>query len=192
MKLREVLSVLRDAYCRHVGIEYTHILEPSSSAGRGARGDHMSAAGCRAEVHSVQAQRGRGLRPSCKPNTLGRVFSLEGGGHHPDDDAVIDRCADHSLREVIIGMPHRGRFNVLANIVGKPYSKIRRVRGQPEPGAGARLGDVVPPRRRGQVLPDVGDNEIAVSPPPTRATRGRRPGAGGSGPVQAGSAEESE
>jgi 2-oxoglutarate decarboxylase len=39
-------------------------------------------------------------------------------------DAAIDQCAEHALDEVVIGMPHRGRLNVLANIVGKPYSQI--------------------------------------------------------------------
>jgi sulfate transport system permease protein len=39
-------------------------------------------------------------------------------------DAVIDQSAEHDLDEVVIGMPHRGRLNVLANIVGKPYSQI--------------------------------------------------------------------
>ena len=78
-------------------------------------------------------------------------FSLEGAeAVIPMMDAVIDQAAEHQLDEVVIGMPHRGRLNVLANIVGKPYSKIfTRVRGQHEPGGRARLRRrEVPPRRR--------------------------------------------
>ena len=52
-------------------------------------------------------------------------FSLEGAeAVIPMMDAAIDQAAEHGLDEVVIGMPHRGRLNVLANIVGKPYSQI--------------------------------------------------------------------
>src|SRR5262249_5257425 len=51
-------------------------------------------------------------------------FSLEGAETViPLLDAVLSRAADQGLEEAVIGMPHRGRLNVLAHIVGKPYAK---------------------------------------------------------------------
>lgn len=80
-------------------------------------------------------------------------------------DAVIDRCADHNLREVIIGMPHRGRLNVLANIVGKPYSKIfGEFEGNLNPAQAHGSGDVkYHLGAEGKYYQMFGDNEIAVS-----------------------------
>ena len=47
-------------------------------------------------------------------------------------DAVLDKAADVGMDSVIMGMAHRGRLNVLVNIVGKDYEQLfRRVRGQP-------------------------------------------------------------
>ena len=58
-------------------------------------------------------------------------------------DAVLAAAADQGLDEVVIGMPHRGRLNVLANIVGKPYSKIfDEFEGNIDPGTAQGSGDV--------------------------------------------------
>ncbi|MFO0951823.1 MAG: thiamine pyrophosphate-dependent enzyme [Isosphaeraceae bacterium] len=52
-------------------------------------------------------------------------FSLEGGEVLiPLLDGIIERCATHGVREIVMGMPHRGRLNVLANILNKPYGMI--------------------------------------------------------------------
>ena len=71
-------------------------------------------------------------------------FSLEGGETViPMMDAVIDQAAEHGLDEVVIGMPHRGRLNVLANIVGKPYSQIfTEFEGNLDPSQALGSGDV--------------------------------------------------
>src|SRR5260221_9685173 len=52
-------------------------------------------------------------------------FSLEGGETTiPALDAIINTAADHDVQEVVIGMAHRGRLNILANIMGKTYEQI--------------------------------------------------------------------
>src|SRR5438045_7093913 len=52
-------------------------------------------------------------------------FSLEGGETTiPALDAIITTAADHDVQEVVIGMAHRGRLNILANIIGKTYEQI--------------------------------------------------------------------
>ncbi|HET9253609.1 MAG TPA: multifunctional oxoglutarate decarboxylase/oxoglutarate dehydrogenase thiamine pyrophosphate-binding subunit/dihydrolipoyllysine-residue succinyltransferase subunit, partial [Pseudonocardiaceae bacterium] len=58
-------------------------------------------------------------------------------------DAVLDKAAEYGLDEVVLGMPHRGRLNVLANLVGKPYSQIfREFEGNLDPGQAHGSGDV--------------------------------------------------
>ena len=71
-------------------------------------------------------------------------FSLEGGESViPLLDAILNDAAADGLDEVCIGMPHRGRLNVLANIVGKSYSQIfNEFEGNVDPGAVHGSGDV--------------------------------------------------
>jgi 2-oxoglutarate decarboxylase len=71
-------------------------------------------------------------------------FSLEGGETAiPLLDTVLDKAAEYELDEVVIGMPHRGRLNVLANIVGKPISQIfQEFEGNLDPGQAHGSGDV--------------------------------------------------
>ncbi|MDA6675806.1 hypothetical protein OSK81_24350, partial [Escherichia coli] len=71
-------------------------------------------------------------------------FSLEGSeAVIPMMDGVIDQSAEYGLDEVVVGMPHRGRLNVLANIVGKPYSKIfTEFAGNLNPSQAHGSGDV--------------------------------------------------
>ena len=93
-------------------------------------------------------------------------FSLEGAeAVIPMMDAVLDRGAEHNLDEVVIGMPHRGRLNVLANIVGKPYSKIfTEFEGNMNPAAAHGSGDVkYHLGADGTYLQMFGDGDIRVS-----------------------------
>ncbi|MQA12172.1 MAG: multifunctional oxoglutarate decarboxylase/oxoglutarate dehydrogenase thiamine pyrophosphate-binding subunit/dihydrolipoyllysine-residue succinyltransferase subunit, partial [Pseudonocardiaceae bacterium] len=71
-------------------------------------------------------------------------FSLEGSETLiPLLDTVLDKAAEHELDEVVIGMPHRGRLNMLANIVGKPISQIfQEFEGNLDPGQAHGSGDV--------------------------------------------------
>ena len=97
------------------------------------------------------------------------------------------------MDEVVIGMPHRGRLNVLANIVGKPISQIfREFEGNLDPGQAHGSGDVkYHLGAEGKYFRMFGDGETVVSlasnPSPPG---GRRPGAGGHRPRQAGPARQ--
>src|SRR5262249_59511145 len=73
-----------------------------------------------------------------------RRFSLEGGESLiPLLDEVLGNSATRGLDEVVIGMAHRGRLNVLANIVGKPYEKIfNEFEGHLDPKSTQGSGDV--------------------------------------------------
>ena len=93
-------------------------------------------------------------------------FSLEGAESTiPLMDAAIDQCAEHGLDEVVIGMPHRGRLNVLANIVGKPYSQIfSEFEGNLNPAQAHGSGDVkYHLGATGMYIQMFGDNDIQVS-----------------------------
>lgn len=128
MKLRDVLGLLRNTYCRTVGIEYMHIQDPKQ---RKWLQEHL-------EKPYTKPEREEQLRILRRLNSAEafetflqtkyvgqKRFSLEGGESLiPLLDATIDSAAEHRLDEAVIGMAHRGRLNVLANIVGKPYGKI--------------------------------------------------------------------
>ena len=123
MKLRKILGILRDSYCRTVGIEYMYIQSPAERQWIQER----------VEVGVQTFPREEQLRILRKLNSAEafetflqtkfvgqKRFSLEGGESViPILDAVISSAAERGLDEVCIGMPHRGRLNVLANIAGK-------------------------------------------------------------------------
>src|SRR5699024_11507989 len=84
------------------------------------------------------------FEPFLQTRSVGQKrFSLEGAESViPMMDAVIDEAAEFALDEVVIGMPHRGRLNVLANIVGKPYRQIfTDFEGNMDPSAAHGSGD---------------------------------------------------
>ena len=130
MKLREILGVLRDAYTRTVGIEYMHIQDPEQRRWIQER----------VEIPHVKPEREEQLRVLTKLNEAEALetflhtkyvgqkrFSLEGAESLvPLLDAILTDAAHDDILEVAIGMPHRGRLNVLANIAGKSYGQIFR------------------------------------------------------------------
>lgn len=169
MKLRDVLSVLRDAYCRHAGVEYTHILEPEQQKWLQerieAKHDKPTVAEQKYILSKLNAA--EAFETFLATKYVGQKrFSLEGAeGVIPMMDAVIDQSAEHGLDEVVIGMPHRNRLNVLANIVGKPYSQIfTEFEGNLNPALAHGSGDVkYHLGASGTYIQMFGDNDIEVS-----------------------------
>ncbi|HPX36037.1 MAG TPA: multifunctional oxoglutarate decarboxylase/oxoglutarate dehydrogenase thiamine pyrophosphate-binding subunit/dihydrolipoyllysine-residue succinyltransferase subunit [Mycobacterium sp.] len=168
-KLRDVLSVLRDAYCRHIGVEYTHILEPEQQKWLQERIEvrHDKPPVAQQKYILSKLNAAEAFETFLQTKYVGQKrFSLEGAESViPMMDAVIDQCAQHDLDEVVIGMPHRGRLNVLANIVGKPYSQIfSEFEGNLNPTQAHGSGDVkYHLGADGRYLQMFGDNEIDVS-----------------------------
>ncbi|MBD0863719.1 multifunctional oxoglutarate decarboxylase/oxoglutarate dehydrogenase thiamine pyrophosphate-binding subunit/dihydrolipoyllysine-residue succinyltransferase subunit [Gordonia sp. zg691] len=169
MKLRDVLSILRDAYCRHVGVEYTHILEPEQQKWLQERVEikHVKPPVGEQKYILSKLNAAEAFETFLQTKYVGQKrFSLEGAESViPMMDAVIDQSAEHNLTEVVIGMPHRGRLNVLANIVGKPYSKIfSEFEGNLNPSQAHGSGDVkYHLGAEGKYYQMFGDNEINVS-----------------------------
>jgi 2-oxoglutarate decarboxylase len=128
MKLREVLGVLRDSYCRRVGVEYMHIQDPEERRWLQERVERRHEKPTTEEQKHIlgRLNAAEAFETFLQTKYVGqRRFSLEGGESLiPLLDEILQDCARADLDEVVIGMAHRGRLNVLANIVGKPYEKI--------------------------------------------------------------------
>jgi 2-oxoglutarate dehydrogenase E1 component len=147
MKLRDILGVLRDSYCRTIGVEYMHIQDPEE---RKWIQSHIEVPPARAS-HDEQIRILQKLNVAEAFETFLQTkyvgqkrFSLEGGESLiPLLDAVISEAADHNLDETVIGMAHRGRLNVLANTVGKSYGQIfKEFEGNLDPKSTQGSGDV--------------------------------------------------
>ena len=130
MKLRDILGVLRDSYCRTIGVEYMHIQDPEQRAWIQQRIEVPHAKPPRDEQLRIlrRLNAAEAFETFLQTKYVGQKrFSLEGGeAAIPLLDAVLTSAADEGLDEVGIGMPHRGRLNVLANIAGKSYGQIFR------------------------------------------------------------------
>ncbi|ATE57139.1 2-oxoglutarate dehydrogenase E1 component [Actinosynnema pretiosum] len=147
MRLRDILGVLRNSYCRTVGVEYMHILDPEERLWIQERVEvpHEKPPATVQKYILSKLNAAEAFETFLQTKYVGQKrFSLEGGETViPLLDAVLDKAAEHELDEVVIGMPHRGRLNVLANIVGKPISQIfREFEGNLDPGQAHGSGDV--------------------------------------------------
>ena len=168
-KLRDILGLLRDAYCRHIGVEYTHILDPEQLAWLEERVEtkHVKPTVAQQKYILSKLNAAEAFETFLQTKYVGQKrFSLEGAESTiPLMDAAIDQCAEHGLDEVVIAMPHRGRLNVLANIVGKPYSQIfSEFEGNLNPAQAHGSGDVkYHLGATGVYIQMFGDNDIQVS-----------------------------
>ncbi|TKV61474.1 multifunctional oxoglutarate decarboxylase/oxoglutarate dehydrogenase thiamine pyrophosphate-binding subunit/dihydrolipoyllysine-residue succinyltransferase subunit [Nakamurella flava] len=147
MKLRDVLGVLRDSYCRTVGVEYMHIMDPAQRRWIQQRVEvkHDKPAVEEQKYILGRLNSAEAFETFLQTKYIGQKrFSLEGGETVIALlDAALNRAAECGMDEVVIGMAHRGRLNVLANIVGKPYSQIfREFEGNMDPGQAHGSGDV--------------------------------------------------
>ena len=147
MKMRKILGILRDSYCRTIGIEYMHIQEPVQRKWIQDRVERPHESLPREEHLRIldKLNEAEIFETFLQTKFVGQKrFSLEGGESTiPLLDEVCEQAADANLDEVCIGMPHRGRLNVLANVVGKSYGQIfREFEGNIDPRTVQGSGDV--------------------------------------------------
>lgn len=147
MKLREILGILRDSYCRTTGIEYMHIQDPEQRKWLQERIERPHTKPPREEQLRILAKlnEAEAFETFLQTKYVGQKrFSLEGGETTiPLLDELCEEAAGAGLDEVVIGMAHRGRLNVLANIVGKSYGQIfREFDGNIDPRTVQGSGDV--------------------------------------------------
>ena len=128
--LREVIAILRETYCRTIGVEFMHIrateirkwlldrMEPTRNR------PSFDIKKKRRIIYKLNAA--ELFETFLHKNYVGQKrFSLEGGEMLiPLLDEIVERAGSQGVREIVMGMPHRGRLNVLANILDKPYGMI--------------------------------------------------------------------
>ncbi len=126
--LRQILEILKKTYCGHIGAEYMHISDPEQRAwiqdrmeGREAGfTDKGKIAILKKLIEAEAFERFLDVK-----YTGTKRFGLDGGESMvPALEQIIKRGGQLGVGEIVIGMPHRGRLNVLANVMAKPYRAI--------------------------------------------------------------------
>lgn len=128
--VRDLIQALRDTYCRTIGVEYMHLQDPEERQWLQARMEPI-----RNRPDFDRDTRMRILNKLIEADVFERFlnrtyvgvtrFSIEGADTLiPLLDRMFDRAAGNGFREVVLGMAHRGRLNVLAHIFAKPYEDI--------------------------------------------------------------------
>ncbi|MBI3451598.1 MAG: 2-oxoglutarate dehydrogenase E1 component [Rhodospirillales bacterium] len=128
--LREIMTLLRATYCGTIGVEFMHIGDPAQKSWiqeriEGARNQtDFTEKGKKAILERLTAAEVF-ERFLDKKYTGTKRFGLDGAESTiPALEQIIKRGGLLGLREIVIGMPHRGRLNVLANFMGKPFAAI--------------------------------------------------------------------
>ncbi len=128
--LRQILDKLRKTYCGSVGVEFVHIQDQEQAdwlKRRIEETENTPKYNKNAKLHILERiTAGESFEKFLATKFVGvKRFGLEGGESTiPALDAAIARGAQLGLREVVIGMAHRGRLNMLTNILGKPFTAI--------------------------------------------------------------------
>ncbi len=148
MALRDILATLKEIYCGSIGAEYMHIVDTDAkrwiqtkleSTRPGLKDPDQK----RWLLHLLTAA--EGIEKHLHTKYVGQKrFSLEGGESLiPILDELIQRAGEKQAKEVVLGMAHRGRLNVLVNILGKsPAALFGEFEGTHPSSPGALTGDV--------------------------------------------------
>ncbi|MBN8854194.1 MAG: 2-oxoglutarate dehydrogenase E1 component [Sphingobacteriales bacterium 50-39] len=127
--LRKILEHLQNCYASHVGIEFKYISDQKKV-------DWLTNEMEKKFLNPIPLEKKKRILEKVNEGVMfekflhtkyigQKRFSLEGGENTiPALDTIINTAADHGVQEVVIGMAHRGRLNVLANIMGKTYEQI--------------------------------------------------------------------
>ena len=166
--LEQILAILRDAYCRTMGIEYGHIMDPAQK-----RWIQERVEGVKWQLSSAEQLRilsalneAEVFERFLHSRYVGQKrFGLEGGESTIVAlQAILDAAAHDGLQEAVIGMAHRGRLNVLANVVGKSYSDIfSEFEGNLDPESVQGSGDVKYHKGAQGTFSNLAGESIAVS-----------------------------
>ena len=145
--LGELLGVLRDAYCRTIGVEYMHIQNTDEQRWiqehfEGVKRNDFAVDKIRVLERLNAAEAFERFLSTKYVGT--KRFGLEGAESAiPILDKVLNLATDEKMQGTVIGMAHRGRLNVLANVVGKDYDQIfQEFEGYVDPSSVQGSGDV--------------------------------------------------
>ncbi|MET0933693.1 MAG: multifunctional oxoglutarate decarboxylase/oxoglutarate dehydrogenase thiamine pyrophosphate-binding subunit/dihydrolipoyllysine-residue succinyltransferase subunit, partial [Mycetocola sp.] len=127
-RLRDILGLLRDSYCRTIGLEYMHIQDPAQRKWIQEKVERPYAKPRHDEQMRIlgKLNEAEAFETFLQTKYVGQKrFSLEGGESTIALlDAILQGAAEAQLDGAAIGMAHRGRLNVLTNIAGKTYGQI--------------------------------------------------------------------
>ncbi|HRB04276.1 MAG TPA: multifunctional oxoglutarate decarboxylase/oxoglutarate dehydrogenase thiamine pyrophosphate-binding subunit/dihydrolipoyllysine-residue succinyltransferase subunit, partial [Ilumatobacteraceae bacterium] len=147
LKLGDLLHVLRDAYCRTIGVEYMHIQDfaeqrwiQSKVEGAAYTLDKDRKRRIVERLNAAEA-----FEKFLATKYVGtKRFGLEGAESAiPILDQVLTMAADAGMDSAVLGMAHRGRLSVLANVIGKSYDQIfKEFEGHVDPSSVQGSGDV--------------------------------------------------
>ncbi|MBV9404376.1 MAG: multifunctional oxoglutarate decarboxylase/oxoglutarate dehydrogenase thiamine pyrophosphate-binding subunit/dihydrolipoyllysine-residue succinyltransferase subunit [Acidobacteriaceae bacterium] len=147
--LREILDRLRVTYCNSIGVEYMHIPDPEQKQWLQDRMEATmnlwkleDASRLRIVGRLIQAEE---FEHFLQSRFVGQKrFGLEGlESTIAVLDEILERAANENAHEAVIGMAHRGRLNVLANVVGKSMAQVfSEFEGEPDPESVQGSGDV--------------------------------------------------
>ena len=128
--LRQIVQIVRETYCGNIGIEYMHIQDPPQKAWIQERIESI-------RNHTMFTEKGKCAilarlteaelfeRFLDRRYTGTKRFGIDGGESTiPALEQILKRGSQLGIDEVVIGMAHRGRLNVLANVIGKPFAAI--------------------------------------------------------------------
>ncbi len=128
--VREILAILKRTYCGDIGVQYMHISDPAQKAWLQERIE-----GRDKEIHFTKEGKVAILKKLIEAEGFERFlhkrypgtkrFGLDGGeAMVPAMEQIIKRGGALGVRDIVLGMPHRGRLNVLAAVMAKPYHVI--------------------------------------------------------------------
>ena len=128
--MRQILAIVRRTYCQQIGVQFSHITDPAQKAWiqkriEGEEKDiNFTAEGRKAILNKLlEAET---FEKFCDVKYTGtKRFGLDGGeAMVPALEQIIKRGGHLGVREIVIGLAHRGRLNVLANVMAKPLRAI--------------------------------------------------------------------
>jgi 2-oxoglutarate dehydrogenase E1 component len=147
--VNEILEILLKTYCSKIGIEFMHMSDPEEKKwiqerieGKGKEANFTSEGKKAILKKLVEAE---GFENYCHTKFVGtKRFGLDGcESLIPALEQIIKVGGGLGVKEVKIGMPHRGRLNILANVIQKPFKKIfKEFSGDPGPDTAGVSGDV--------------------------------------------------
>ncbi|MEM7261028.1 MAG: multifunctional oxoglutarate decarboxylase/oxoglutarate dehydrogenase thiamine pyrophosphate-binding subunit/dihydrolipoyllysine-residue succinyltransferase subunit [Planctomycetota bacterium] len=146
-KLRDILDVLRRAYCQYSGVEYMHITDPEKRSWLQRRVEAADDGAFTVEdklqiLEKLNAA--EAFEKFVGKSYIGQKrFSLEGcESIIPAFDALLNDAERDGVEDVVIGMAHRGRLNVLVNVVGKSFTQVFQEFEDVDPSSTQGSGDV--------------------------------------------------
>ncbi len=128
--MRQILAILRRTYCRQIGVQFTHITDPTQKGWIQERIE-----GVEKDIRFTNEGRKAILRKLIETETFEKFCDLKYTGTKrfgldgseaivPALEQIIKRGGHLGVREIVLGMAHRGRLNILANVMAKPLRAI--------------------------------------------------------------------